>query len=90
MFLKDENNKRPWKMWEIYPKNVCISEKEKSIRTVAIIKCMPKETSTKLKLKKKHTQHRIQWIHHIIGKINENIFFYPETIGYFFNVKEKE
>lgn len=52
MVLKDENNKRPWKMWEVYPKNVCICEKKKSIRTVAIIKCLPKETSTKLKLKK--------------------------------------
>ena len=74
---------------EVYPKNVCISEKEKLIRTVAIIKCIPKETSSKLKLKKKQ-QHRIQWTHHIIGKINENIVFYPETIVYFFNVKEKE
>ena len=78
-------------MWEVYPKNVCIYEKEKSIRTVAIIKCMPKETSTKLKFKKKtHTQQRIQWINHIIAKINENIYiFIQKQLGIFLLLRNR-
>lgn len=52
-FLKIKIIKTMKNMIEVYPKNVCISEKEKLIRTVAIIKCIPKETSSKLKLKKK-------------------------------------
>lgn len=48
-FLKIKIIKTMKNMIEVYPKNVCISEKEKLIRTVAIIKCIPKETSSKLK-----------------------------------------
>lgn len=44
-----------------------IPEKEKIIRTAAIIKYMPKETSTKLKLKNQQFNELI-----ILGKINEN------------------
>lgn len=48
VFFKDKIIKTMKNMIEVYPKNVCISEKEKLIRTVAIIKCIPKETSSVL------------------------------------------